>query len=194
MPAFCRWIRYNRDVDAPDAIEPAVGWRIWDVVELDGRYRLCSLAFWTIWMPGQAAVAACRRMLVDRSWARLPDHAAPHERCTCGIYATVSVQQALDYARRFRPRSDTLHRVAGRVALWGTVVEAEEGWRGSEAYPTVLFVPAVRRRRLVGGLPAPAAPVEEVAAGLADYGAPVELVDASTWRELAAVLEPPEPA
>jgi hypothetical protein len=178
----------------PDSIEPAVGWRVWDVVELDGAYRLCSLAFWTIWPPGTAAVAACRRMLVDRSWARLPDHSAPHERCTCGVYATFSARQALEYARKFRPRSDTVHRIAGRVSLWGAVVECEGGWRAAQAYPSVLFVPTARgRRRLAGRVPAPANPVTEIALGLADYGVPIEIVDASTWKELAEQLEPRNP-
>jgi hypothetical protein len=181
-------------METPDAIEPAVGWRVWDVVELDGSFRLCSLAFWTIWVPGSAASAACRRMLVDRSWSRLPDHSAPHEQCTCGIYATASARHVLDYARQFRPRSDTVHRVAGRVSLWGTVVECEGGWRAAHAYPSVLFVPTVRgRRRLAGRLPAPALPVVEIAGGLADYGVPVEIVDAATWKELAERLEPRNP-
>jgi hypothetical protein len=175
----------------PDAIEPAVGWRAWDVVELDGAYRLCSLAFWTIWLPAAPAVAACRRMLVDRSWSRLPDHAAPHEQCTCGIYATLTASQVLDYARRFRPRSDTVHRIAGRVSLWGAVVECEGGWRAAQAYPSALFVPSARGRRgLAGRLPRPSAPVDAIALGLADYSVPVEIVDASTWRELAGQLEP----
>ncbi len=177
---------------APDMVEPAVGWRVWDVVELDGSYRLCSLAFWTIWLPGRAALAACRRMLVDRSWSRLPDHAAPHPACTCGIYGTLAVQHAIDYARQFRPRSDTVHRVVGLVSLWGTVVECEGGWRAEQGYPSALFVPSARaHRKPVWRIPGPSRPVAEVAIGLADYGARVEVVDASTWRELRERLEPP---
>jgi len=177
---------------APDAIDPAVGWRVWDVVPLDGSYRLCSLAFWTIWVPRRAAVAACRRVLVDRSWSRLPDHEAPGEDCTCGIYATQTARQVLEYAKRFRPRSDTVGRVVGRVSLWGTVVECTGGWRASLAYPAALFVPAARGRRpRAGRLPAPRRPVEEIALGLASYGVPVEIVDCSTRSELAALLDAP---
>jgi hypothetical protein len=33
-----------------------------------------------------------------------------------------------------------LGRVAGRVRLWGTVVECERGWRASHAYPSRLLV------------------------------------------------------
>jgi hypothetical protein len=183
----------ERVTGAPDAIEPAVGWRVWDVVELDGAYRLCSLAFWTIWVPGRAATAACRRLLVDRSWSRLPDHPAPDERCTCGIYATATAWQVLDYAKRFRLRSDTVHRVVGRVSLWGRVVECEGGWRASRAYPTVVYVPTARggRRPFIGRMPPPRRPVESIALGLGDYAVPVEIVDCSTRAELVRLLERP---
>lgn len=177
---------------APDAIEPAIGWRVWDVVPLDGSYRLCSLAFWTIWVPHRAAVAACRRVLVDRSWSRLPAHQAPGEDCTCGLYATQAAHQVLEYAKQFRPRADTVHRVVGRVSLWGTVIEHTGGWRASRAYPCALFVPAVRGRRpRTGRLTGPKRPVEELALGLEAYGAPVEIVDCSTRSELAALLDAP---
>jgi hypothetical protein len=177
----------------PDAIEPAVGWRAWDVVSLDGALRLCSLSFWTIWMPDRAALAVCRRVLVDRSWSRLPEHAAPDLRCTCGIYATRTAAQVLAYARAFRPRGDTVHRVLGRVSLWGTVVEAEAGWRGSQAYPSALFVPTARKSRpfVPGRLPAPREAVETVALELAAYGVPVEIVDARTYAELGERLDAP---
>ena len=178
---------------APDAIDPAVGWRVWDVVPLDGSYRLCSLAFWTIWLPRRAATAACRRVLVDRSWSRLPDHEAPGRECTCGIYATQTPRQVLDYAKQFRPRSDTAHRVVGRVSLWGTVIECTGGWRASLAYPSTIFVPTARARRrsVTGRLPAPRRPVEEIALELGVYGVPVEIVDCSTRAELVGLLESP---
>ena len=183
----------SRVTVVPDAFEPQVGWRVWDVVELDGSYRLCSLAFWTIWVPGRAATAACRRLLVDRSWSRLPDHRAPDERCTCGIYATATARQVLDYAKQFRPRSDTLHRVVGRVSLWGTVVECDGGWRAFRAYPTVLYVATARGRsfQFTGRIPSPRRPVETIAGGLADYRVPVEILDCSTRGELVRLLERP---
>lgn len=173
---------------APDAIEPVQGWRVWDVVSLDGAMRLCSLAFWSIWLPGRETEATCRRALVD---AAIPPHDAPAPGCSCGIYATRTARSALDYSRQMSRRTDTLHRVAGRVALWGTVVEGSEGWRASRGYPVSIYVPAgqARRglggRRLGGGLPG-----ETVAMGVADYGVPVEVLDATTERELAAILEP----
>jgi hypothetical protein len=178
---------------APDTLEPFVGWRVWDVVELDGRLRLCSLSFWTIWVPGQATGAVCRRALVDLHRSGILDHPAPHPRCTCGIYATARASHVLTYARQFRRRADAAHRIAGRVRLWGTVVECEGGWRGELAYPAALFVPTGRRRRWRSGrIAPPGRPVERVADGLRDYGVPVEIVDCATDRELAELLEPRE--
>jgi hypothetical protein len=181
--------------EAPDAVVPSVGWRVWDVVELDGELRLCSLSFWTIWLPHRETTAVCRRALVDLHRSGFVDHPAPHPRCTCGIYATLTAGQVLAYARPFPRRADAVHRVVGRVRLWGDVVECEGGWRGEHAYPSALFVPTGRAhgwRR--GRIQAPALPVEHVAIGLADYGVPVEILDCVTESELVTALEPRDPA
>lgn len=179
---------------APDRIEPVVGWRVWDVVELEGELRLCSLNFWTIWLPGHPTAAVCRRALADVNRVGLPPHAAPSRGCTCGVYAARTAGQVLSHARRFRLRGDAVHRVVGRVDLWGRVVEADRGWRGELAYPETLFVPAVRSRILrPGRLPAPRRSVERIAASLAAYGAPVEVLDCDAYARLAALLEPDDP-
>ena len=174
-------------VTVPDAVEPVVGWRVWDVVELDGAYRLCSLAFWSIWLPGQELQAVCRRVWVEGP-STLAPHDAPAPRCTCGVYGTRTATQTLAYSRSVRRRHDTVLRVVGRVSLWGRVVEAEAGWRAASGYPADVVVPAGTRRGRRR-----ASSVEAVALGLADYGVPVELVDASDERELGALLEPHEP-
>jgi hypothetical protein len=187
-----RPVPYRVGVRVPDAIEPELGWRAWDVVELDGSLRLCSLAFWTIWQPGAGARATCRRSLFNPGRAPV-GHAAPDLSCSCGIYAARSARQVLAYARRFRPRSDTVQRVIGTVSLWGTVVECEGGWRAERAYPSTLYVPSFRRRRRLGRRFAPRLPIEEIALGLADYGVPIEIVDCTSDRELAATVEPRRP-
>jgi hypothetical protein len=172
----------------PDGVEPVVGWRVWDVVELDGSLRLCSLAFWSVWLPCRAAAATCRRALAEAGLRGLPPHAAPQARCTCGIYATQTAAQVLAYSRGVRRRADTVHRVAGRAALWGTVVECEGGWRASHAYPAALYVPEAKRRALRPTRPALLA--EQVAVALAEYRVPVELVACAQDRRLASLLEP----
>jgi hypothetical protein len=177
----------------PDRIEPAQGWRVWDVVLLDGTPRLCSLAFWSIWIPGRAVQATCRRAPLEGVVAGLPPHDAPAEACRCGIYATARLAETLAYSREVGRRRDTVHRVVGRVSLWGTVIECEGGWRSALGYPAALFVPGLRRRRWRVGPTGAGLPVEDIAVGLAAYGVPVELLDASDDGELLEVLEPRRP-
>jgi hypothetical protein len=85
-----------------------------------------------------------------------------------------------------------VHRVVGRVTLWGRVVEAEAGWRASYGYPYALYVPSGYRGRWRHAARS-ALPAETVARGLRDYGVPVELVNASTDRQLTAALAPRRP-
>jgi len=179
---------------APDQLDPFTGWRVWDVVELDGQLRLCSLTFWSVWLPGRPVLAACRRTLVDRR-AGLPDHEAPSPGCTCGIYGADSARAAIAFSRRFARRRDVVDRVLGQVSLWGTVVECEAGWRAERAYPASLVVRApvgqsLLRRRL--GV-RPCRPAEEIAAALGAYGVPVDLVAARNDRLLVEAIEPLRP-
>lgn len=179
-------------MSVPDYIEPTVGWRVWDVVEEAGALRLRSPAFLTIWLPRREAMALCRRSFPSLYSAGLPDHLAPHERCSCGLYATQRAADAAPYlSRLFTRRHCVLHRVMGRVSLWGSVVECRRGWRASRAYPVSLYVPTARKRLLsfLTRLPPPLLPAEEIALGLADYGVPIEVVDCATPGEVVAAVE-----
>jgi hypothetical protein len=177
---------------APDLIEPVQGWRVWDVVALGGSLRLCSLAFWSIWRPHEQILATCRRSLVDAALTGLPPHPAPQPSCSCGIYATRTAPHVLEFSRQVKRRFDTVHRVAGLVSLWGSVVESEDGWRASNAYPASIVVPTFRPRsfRLTRRPARPLLDVEEIAWGLAEYGIRVEIVEAADERELGRALEP----
>ena len=183
---------------APDLIEPRIGWRAWDVVELDGALRLCSLAFWTVWLPRRETAATCRRTHLEAPLAGLPWHEAPRESCSCGLHATRTAARTLDFSRGVPRKPDAVHRVVGQVSLWGRVVECEDGWRASHAYPARLHVPAVgtSRRLAPGARAAPRLPIETVACGLADYGVPVDVVEAATAGELGRRLRagPARPA
>jgi hypothetical protein len=176
---------------APDLIEPIIGWRVWDVVEVDGRLRLASVCFRTPWPPGQAMVASCRRSSFNTGRAAVLVHRAPHSLCSCGIYAADSSDRALAYlSRLFRGGPQTVHRVIGPVALWGTAVECSRGWRCSHAYPRALYVPTGRLsvRGLLNGVWRPRGSVSWIAEELAAYAVPVAIVDGSTARELAPLL------
>lgn len=175
---------------APDLFEPRLGWRVWDVVDLGGALRLCSLAFWAVWPPRREAAATCRRALLDAPLGGHPRHEAPRARCSCGIHATRTARHTLDFSRDVPRKPDAVHRVFGQVALWGRVVECEDGWRAALAYPTRLCIPTGGAARgLAPGRIVPARlPLETIAAGLADYGVPVEIVAATTGGELVRRL------
>jgi hypothetical protein len=137
---------------------------VWRVLQTDGVLTLASVVKGVAWSPGEALVAECLgpRLI---PLPRLRPHAAPGPRCECGIYAT-DLARASRYLRDSNPFD--LGRVLGRVALWGTVVECERGFRASHAYPVALYVPLGRGN-------GSAQRALELAEGLSRYGVPVEL-------------------
>jgi hypothetical protein len=90
-----------------------LGFRLWH-----GRTRLRAIVTGTTWFPRRPVVATC---MVGRK------HAAPHEQCQCGIYATKSALQLM--------LVDHDDLWLGPVAMWGTAIEHEKGWRAARAYP-----------------------------------------------------------
>jgi len=168
---------------APDFAEPIRAWRVWYVLLQEQRLRLRSLFFPLLWQPGRRVEAECLHRRLLRPSRRRP-HPAPHERCRCGIYATTALSTAADYLRFLQPAPpEAIQYALGRVSLWGLVIECERGWRGSYAYPAALYVPArsvVRRPRLTP---------REVAEGLAGYGVPVTVMDASDRSHLVEAIE-----
>lgn len=76
-----------------------------------------------------------------------------------------------------------LHRVIGRVSLWGSVVECEHGWRASHAYPERLYVPSLHEERET------ACDASEIARDLTTYGVPVEPLECGLLEDLAAALK-----
>ena len=127
---------------APDYISPVVGYRVWQW-DAEGLKSLNGLG----WHPGEAFAAECRTQGC---------HEAPRSDCTCGIYASKS----LDHLRRL---GLTEQRISGEACLWGTVVEHEEGWRARFAYPKNFVVP-------LSIVPLGMSSVESWLAKLAAYG------------------------
>ena len=141
--------------------EPVVGWKIWRVEHSDERTRLRSVLYGSLWPPGRPAVADCKKLLRSR-------HEAPEPLCECGIHAAKSLA---DWRHYLAVGDD---RVFGRALLWGDRLEGELGWRATHAYPLDLHVPATLERP------------EEIAAGLAVYGVPIEVVGAQAKELVAA--------
>jgi hypothetical protein len=61
--------------------------------------------------------------------------------------------------------------VIGIVSLWGKVLEHEQGWRASHAYPRHLWLP------ILGPAGDRIPEWERIAVDLGDYGVPVEIVE-----------------
>lgn len=155
---------------APDYAEPFVGWRVWSVAEADDTFRLRSVVFDAVWPVRERMSARCLRRRIRLPWRRGETaHAAPVEPCSCGIYASTLQRLASYLDCEFERRR--FHRVLGQVSLWGSVVECQQGWRASFAYPARLYVPTHRTDG------SEIADTEELAFALADYGVPVELLD-----------------
>jgi hypothetical protein len=160
--------------EPPTLLSPVVAWRAWTVVRHEGRFRLASVIARTLWLPDVPLEAECLR--VGWRWPR-KRHETPVVGCECGIYAS-DLATAVSYAERETDLAAS-GGVFGRVALWGTVLECERGWRGTYAYPWELVLPEAVWR-------APERyPLAEVALDLTDYGAPVRLADRAEWEELA---------
>lgn len=176
---------------APDYVEPTAGWRAWLVVEDGEALRLSSVIYPTLWPPRREIVARCRhrRLSLLRPWRRPPaGHGAPEEWCRCGIYGVRDPEKAAGYLKDTilyaEPvRWPLLHRVVGRVLLWGSIVECEHGWRASHAYPERLFVPVRDEMDEI------ARDAGHIARELAVYGVPVELLDLGSREEMAAALD-----
>ena len=132
--------------------EPVVGWKIWRV-EGAVRTRLRSVLYGSLWPPGRPAVADCKKLCRVR-------HDAPDVLCECGIHAAKSLEAWRHY---LTVGGD---RVFGRALLWGAMIEGELGWRAAAAYPLEVYVPAQLEH------------AGDIAAGLAVYGVPVEVVGA----------------
>lgn len=160
---------------APDYPEPIVGWRAWRVATSPGPLRLASVMFDTVWSPRAALRATCLNYRRPRRcpWRLVPrDHSAPDPACTCGMYAAPRVGQALPYLGGSVGSRPAITRVIGRVSLWGSVLECEQGWRGACAYPLEIYVLS---NTWFGSSWGP----EQVATRLGVYGVPVEVVDSS---------------
>ena len=142
-------------------LRPAVGWKVWRVEHDSDRTHLRSVLYGDVWPVDETVEAACHRMLRT-------SHAAPSPGCECGIHAGRTLEAWDHYLA-----VDVESRVFGRVLVWGSVLEATEGWRAAFARPVEIFVPTA----VTDGA--------RVAEGLRSYGVQVHLLEVVT-EEMAA--------
>jgi hypothetical protein len=142
-------------------------------VQHRGLLRLRSVVFDTIWPTDAELTASCNRLWTRMRlpWRRRVPHDVPTSRCSCGIHAANEPDMAAEYLYLYGDvhQPHVRYRAIGLVSLWGSIVEGEYGWRGSNAYPRRLFLPRTDRtgRRT---------DVEAIRDGLADYGIPIEIL------------------
>jgi hypothetical protein len=148
----------------PDYDEPVRAWRLWAVEDVGGGARLRSLYQGCVWPTGAPLAAHCHAQRCVL-WRRTP-HESPVATCSCGIYAVEA--HRIHRLWRDPDHAPGFPLAIGTVSLWGDVVACEHGWRAGFAYPRELFVPSLA--------PEP----DETAARLAEYGVPVEVLDACT--------------
>ena len=102
------------------ASEPIVAWRAWALTgHRDGTELLLRPVAKRArtWRPREVVEASCR----TSRW-----HEAPDPACTCGLHGTHGIEVL---------RKTKCPAVLGRVALWGRVIEHEQGYRAQFAYP-----------------------------------------------------------
>lgn len=126
--------------ETPDVAGVVLGWRRWQLEGRDdgGPIRLASplapLHESPSWPAGHPKAATCPTPHMHRDAGADP---APVVDCTCGLYAATEVGHACAAAPG---------EVLGCVALWGTVIEGERGYRAARGYPQVLYAePSVSR-------------------------------------------------
>lgn len=125
----------------PDLIEPILAWRAWKV-DSNSKFGIVLKAVGSdqLWVPRQALKAKCTSKKA---------HKAPVMDCNCGAWAFKSLEILLKAADTYKPQ------VIGQVALWGRVVETENGYRAEQAYPHELWLlePGLEELSLVYDIP-----------------------------------------
>jgi hypothetical protein len=125
----------GRWAQAPDQIEPLVGYRAWRSTFDEAGAHLLPFG----WREVDDWVGA-EQGWVTSSCRRSPDvgtHRSPDENCSCGFYATKSLYERslllavwMDLAGE---TSDSTGIVLGRVDLAGKVIEHDLGYRAERA-------------------------------------------------------------
>ena len=126
---------------AETVVMPVIGYRAWKV---DTDNRLCSHLWHVHWPIRQRMVAACHIGIGGCQYSGTNGSHYKLIRHHCGIYAFKTEALLLAYMQeeaeksRFFPASmytDKRELVSGSVYLWGKVVECNNGYRATYAYP-----------------------------------------------------------
>ena len=174
-------------VAIPDYVQPFEGWRVWRASSDGSQLRLRSVVQETVWPPREEFAAECLRRRILARLSRRQRHEAPAEACACGIYAT-SLDRLGSYLHE--RGGNRTHYVFGRVLLWGTLIECEQGWRAARAYPAEIIVPAPPRASsptIIAPREPASATAEEIADALSCYAVPIVVLPHTAAEALDVV-------
>ena len=108
-------------------------WRAWKIDEGNGPVLHSLVRDWQ-WPARQKVHAVCHRE--EMGWGSSHrGEGIPDVNCSCGFWATknrLSAQRPQVHSRYLKGI------VVGKVALWGDIIEHEEGFRAQFAYPLSL--------------------------------------------------------
>lgn len=107
-------------------------WRVWRLVSNGKNAILRSCVTGAMWEAG-VPMAATEKLLARQKYN--------------GVYAYKKEIEPKDYGYTIADGSEGEILVHGRIALWGKVIEHEEGYRAEFAYPTHIIVPAVKNAK-----------------------------------------------
>lgn len=134
----------------PDYAHYLTGYRAWGLSP-EGHLRSVSMS--SEWKPKQITTAKC----VDYGDGDEYDetcpkcghhlHVAPVADCTCGLWC---------YKEASGLEAHSFSPILGQIALWGHIIEHEDGYRSEFAYPLTLWT------------------TDDYAPLIADYGVPVK--------------------
>jgi len=131
---------YKGSRHVPEGIEATIGWRVWNPEYDDGRLVQLKSISWQgpePQVPGRVIEAVCDRNRGKFSFDALPRptaHEAPGDKCQCGIYAKTSLR------RLIHSGYTDMASLLAEVALWGTVLDHDHGYRAQYAYPHRFYV------------------------------------------------------
>lgn len=131
---------------------PIIAYRAWILRNNQRRnVRLTSTTQTFIpWLPLKIQRARCLQQL-KRNTVRVKQggqifafdygddgytHGAPKSGCTCGLHAV----KTFDAAKSWGATWSQKQQIIGKVVLWGTVLEYEDGYRAEYAYPYEFFI------------------------------------------------------
>lgn len=117
-------------MEIPDAIEPAVGWRAWNLITLDGGVFVGSINAGVMWPAGRKFEAVCPQT-----------HEPPDPSCSCGVYAARTRKHLQKMGYHFFDLDESRLVLIGEVNLWGGIIPGTQGWRAQYAYPKNFLVP-----------------------------------------------------